>query len=173
MDFTGDQNYTSKDDDFPSNCNTTSEAKPTIFTQSWNLENLMLSMLQIKLFYKSFILVFGLADNIATIFIMRRTRAPTTTRIILILLAISDSASLIENMIYTYKIDLPLFGKPFFDLSDGMYGMYVWAHIFFGSISGWLVVILTIERCFAVLMPLTVKRIVSKGRLKVFSPVVL
>ena len=46
--------------------------------------------------------------------------------------------------------------------------MYVWAHIFFGSISGWLVVILTIERCFAVLMPLTVKRIVSKGRFNVF-----
>ena len=99
---------------------------------------------------------------------MRRTRAPTTTRIILILLAISDSAPLVVNMIYTYKIDLELFGKPFFDLSDGICKMYVWAHIFFGSITGWLVVILTIERGFAVLMPLTVKRIVSKGRLKVF-----
>ena len=122
--------------------------------------------LNIALFYKSFILGFGLAGNITIIFIMRRTKTPITTRIILILLAISDSAYLIMNTPDT--IVIMFFKKTFSDLSDGTCKLAIFSYVFFPSISAWLVAILTTERCFAVLIPLSVKRVVTKERLIVF-----
>ena len=167
MDFVEEQNHTGKDENFLSNYNSTNGTEYNISTQSWNQENSMSSLsLNIALVYKLFILVFGLAGNITTIFIMRRTRAPITTRIILILLAISDSAHLIMNT--PVIIALNFFGKTFSALSVGTCKLAVFSFFFFPSISAWLVAILTIERCFAVLIPLSVKRVATKERLIVF-----
>ena len=125
--------------------------------------------LNIVLFYKLFILVIGLIGNITTIFVLRRTKTPITTRIILILLAISDSSYLLLNS--PVIIALTFFGKAFADLSVETCNLAIFSFFFFPSISAWLVAILTLERCFAVLLPLSVKRIVSKKRLIVFLSV--
>ena len=167
MDIREERNKTEENETLSSNHSSTYNNS----TQSWNQEENSLSTvsLDIALFYKLTILVFGLVGNITTILVMKRTKTPITTRIILILLAISDSAYLILNS--PVLIALTFFGKSFADLSVETCKLAIFAFFFFPALSAWLVAILTIERCFAVLMPLNVKRIVSKERLIVFLAV--
>ena len=125
--------------------------------------------IKITISYKMFVLLFGLIGNCLTIFVVRRTKTPITTRIIITSLAVSDNGFLLfaaplttVNAIY----------KGFHHTSVScQFSLFV--HYFFPNISNYLLVILTAERATAVALPLRVKSFNSGRKFSLLLTVVV
>ena len=113
----------------------------------------------VSFYYKLTVLALGLIGNVLTIIVMRKVKGPVTTRIVLMALALSDSAYLVFSTPH-FSSSL-YFTKKFASVSLFTCRYIRFVQHFFPSLSFWLVAILTMERCLAVTIPLKVKIISS------------
>ncbi len=122
-------------------------------------------------YYKMCITVLGVLGNSTTVFVMRRTKTPITSRIIIISLAVSDCSYLIFSL-PEFVIPLSL-GKSFALLSLTACKFHIFVIFFFQALSYWLVAILTVERFVAVVFPLKSKIILTKNKVLILLSVLI
>ena len=124
----------------------------------------------VSFYYKLTVLTLGLIGNVLSIFIMRRVKGPVTTRIVLVALALADSAYLVFSA--PHFLSSLYFAKKFASVSLFTCRYTRFVQHFFPSLSFWFVAILTMERCLAVTIPLKV-RIISSMKILIAVLIVL
>ncbi len=123
-------------------------------------------LLTFTFYYKLLITILGCCGNILSIYVLAKTKAAVTTRILLSLLAFSDTCYLVISL--PFMIAVFYFNTHFDWLNQVACKIVTFKDFFFTAMSYWLVAILTVERCIAVTQPLQFKILVTKKRLLVF-----
>ncbi len=118
---------------------------------------------EIAFYYKLFMFLLGCLGNITNVVVIQYTKTPKTTRIIITILAVSDLLYLL--------FDFPALIFP--KLKQTSYYLYsattcklsIFCSILLSFVSYYMVALLTIDRCLAVVLPLHSKVIFSPNRL--------
>ncbi len=144
---------------------TTAEMHISDESSSGYTENIASAAAEIAFYYKLLICLLGCFGNITNIIVIKYTQMHTTTRIIITILAVSDLLYLLFDF---PALVFPKFEKiSFYDYTAETCRLGISVGIFLGFISYYMVALLTIDRCLAVVLPLHSKILFSPKRLAV------
>ncbi len=120
---------------------------------------------QIGLYYTLIVAGVGLLGNIATVLVMKLTKGPKTMKLILICMAVSDGITLLANIpraVFKRITATVIFKTSILFCNIDMFFVFS-----FPAISNWLIVLLSVERALAVILPLHLKLIVTTTKVKI------
>ena len=125
----------------------------------------------ISAYYKLVVLIVGLIGNLLVVVVMRKNVAPVTARIILVALAISDSAYLLADS--PSIVTSIAYSKLFSHTSLFACRFTICLRFLFPCLSSWFTVMFTMERLIAIAMPMKVKTYMNKKTILICMPVLL
>ncbi len=120
-------------------------------------------VLQIRFCFISSAFLLGFLGNIMTLVVMKHTKAPQTTKIILACLALSDNFALISK--YLSYVFEKMMSYNAIATSAWLCKYNIFCSFLFPPFSNWMVAMLSVERASAVTFPIHLKKIFTPRKI--------